>query len=103
MVIDDKTEVIDRLSNIILLLKNTAVKGSLNVSDDCLFTRSHSQFISENIENSKQKSIKQPIKEETVLATQKQLDYLNKLKIKYPVNLTKKEAIQLLQEATSLK
>ena len=103
MVIDDKTEVSDRLSNIILLVKNTAVKGSLTVSDDRLFTRSHSQFISENIENSKQKSIKQPIKEETVLATQKQLDYLNKLKIKYPVNLTKKEAIQLLQEATSLK
>ncbi|MEK6916055.1 MAG: hypothetical protein AABW89_05950 [Nanoarchaeota archaeon] len=98
MVIDDKT----RLKSIILFLKESAVNGALNVSDDVIFTRSHSQYISELIEQSKnpKKTITNKI-EEVVLATDKQKSYMDKLKIKYPQNITKKEAIELLKEATS--
>lgn len=95
---DDKL----RLKDNILFLKESAIVGSLNVSDNTLMELSVKLFISENIQNSKNnnKSITPKI-EEVTPATQKQLDYLNKLKIKYPINVSKKEAFQILKGATS--
>lgn len=90
MNIDDKT----RMNGYISFIKESALKSSLNASDDVILTLATKLFISNNIQTSK---IKQPIKPE-LPATLKQLDFLNKLKIKYPINITKKDAMELIKK-----
>ncbi len=88
----------ERLKELIVELRNDVKEKQLNISDDKLLELSTKLYISEIIQN--QKSYKQqPIKEE--LATDKQKNYLNQLKIQFNPNITKKEAIKLLQQATS--
>ncbi len=91
----------NRLVEIILSVKKVAKEAGLNCSDDAIIELSGKFHISENIQKQKQPYEKKssPPKFESP-ASDKQIDFLKKLKVTIPENLTKRRAMELIKERT---
>ena len=85
----------DNLSKIIDRLKRTITDQYLKVTDDVLFTRAHSEYLSEIIEERIQ--IRKQESNDKIPATKKQIEFLKKLKIEVPFDITKKEASEIIE------
>lgn len=88
----------NRLIEIIEDFKLVRDKTQLQITPDALFSNARALFISERIEQ-RQNQTKQFLSKEAP-ATDKQINFLKILKANIPPNLTKKEAIKLIQEKT---
>ncbi len=98
----------EKLKEIIKNLKKIRESEKLLVDDGVLFENSVKIFLSEKIQEFKERNImevrkekkKNKLKEEP--ATKKQIDYLIGLGIEIPKGLTKKEASKLIEENKNL-
>ena len=94
----------EKLKNIITDLKIALEETKItDISQECFLEQAIKLYLSDKIQESKRENIKQIKKPSEELATSKQVYTLHKLGMDVPEDLTKREAIEILNRKLNKK